>query len=409
VVGSRAVEAKQQKTVLGVVLLLLFGGLACCGLTVAFGAYSAYTEAKTGDELRKIDLALQFLDAGAQLDEPPSESPADDADSAPEPTAELPPLVDLPDDWASVEGKLAVSVRPRIVVEVANIRGQTPVHHPLTDDLVEVLVYTGVEPAAVVTDDDLDAWGQSADALFQASRQQLAAASQKPFTTLAPGLYESNFGDGNDVARVLVPEVLKKLKVKGDPIVFLPTAGHVVVAGANDPRALEAAGERVDEHLRGEHPFTGRGWRLKGATFEPWEPPADSLLATLHLEATAQDANDQKKALDAKFAADGTDLFVGTTLFTDDDAGGKHTYAVWTKDADTLMPRAEYIVFVDLDQPEADRVVAAGLWSDIAPKVAAKMKPDSNYWPLRYRLTSFPDKKVIKAIGLHPFFARNKE
>ncbi len=408
-VGSRAVEAKQQKTVLGVVLLLLFGGLACCGLTIAFGAYSAYTEAKNGG-----GLAALLLDAGVALDDsqPPALPLQDDAEpdaDADAPPADLPPLADLPDDWASVEGKLAVSVRPRIVVEVANIRGQTPVHHPLTDDLVEVLVYTGVEPAAVVTDDDLDAWGQSADALFQASRQQLAAASQKPFTTLAPGLYESNFGDGNDVARVLVPEVLKKLKVKGDPIVFLPTAGHVVVAGANDPRALEAAGERVDEHLRGEHPFSGRGWRLKGATFEPWEPPADSLLATLHLEATAQDANDQKKALDAKFAADGTDLFVGTTLFTDDDAGGKHTYAVWTKDADTLMPRAEYIVFVDLDQPEADRVVAAGLWSDIAPKVAAKMKPDSNYWPLRYRLTSFPDKKVIKAIGLHPFFARNKE
>ena len=100
---------------------------------------------------------------------------------------------------------------------------------------------------------------------------------------------------------------------------------------------------------------------------------------------------------------------MGTTLFTDDDDGKQRTYCVWTKGAVTLMPKAEFVVFVDLDQPEPDRVVAAGLWDDVMKRVATKVNQEEGYWPIRYKVTTFPDKRTIKAIGTHPFFLRNKE
>lgn len=58
---------QQQKTVLGVVLLLLFGGMACCSLTLMLGAYGAYSEAK------KETIADLFFDAGVVDDVPPPE------------------------------------------------------------------------------------------------------------------------------------------------------------------------------------------------------------------------------------------------------------------------------------------------------------------------------------------------
>ncbi len=100
---------------------------------------------------------------------------------------------------------------------------------------------------------------------------------------------------------------------------------------------------------------------------------------------------------------------MGTTLFTDDDDGRQRTYCVWTKGAVSLMPRAEYVVFVDLDQPEADRVVAAGPWDDVMRRVSKQVTPDDSYWPRRYKVSQFPDAKSIRAIGVHPFFKRNKE
>ena len=100
---------------------------------------------------------------------------------------------------------------------------------------------------------------------------------------------------------------------------------------------------------------------------------------------------------------------MGTTLFVEDDEGLKHTYAVWTKGAVTLMPRAEFVAFVDVDMPEADRVVAAAPWEDVEKRVGGKMKREAELWPVRYRISSFPDKKTLGAIGTHPFFLRNKQ
>jgi len=415
VVGSGQVEAKQQKTVLGVVLLLLFGGLACCGVTVAIGAFSAYQDAQKAGGLSAF-----LKDAGvasttppddvdpALGDEPAQDDPpaADDADAAPSKALPPLPVADLPADWDEAKGHVTVSVRDRVEVELSTLRGREPVSRPLADDLVEVIIYEGSDPVPLLTQDDLDGWEKTADEVFAHGRARLTSASKKAFTSPSPGVYESAFADGNDVARVVLFDAIRKLKVKGDPVIFIPEAGHLVVVGSKDTAGLEAAADIVDEHLRLPNPNTGRGWKLSKTGLEPWLPPSDSMFSLLRLEGVAKDNNDQKKVLDAKFEADGTDIFVGTTLFTDDDEGNKRTYAVWTKGADTLMPKAEMIVFVDLDQPEADRVVAAGMWNDIAPRLSSKMIVDSQYWPVRYRLKGFPDKKSLKAFGLHPLFQR---
>jgi hypothetical protein len=56
------------------------------------------------------------------------------------------------------------------------------------------------------------------------------------------------------------------------------------------------------------------------------ESVVDAEAYIARLEGVAEDNNDQKKVLDAKFEADGTDIFVGTTLFTDDEEAPRSIY-----------------------------------------------------------------------------------
>ncbi|MFO0599175.1 MAG: hypothetical protein U0228_27960 [Myxococcaceae bacterium] len=317
---------------------------------------------------------------------------------------------EVPAGWSEAKSQVLTTVRERIFVELIGIQtGKTDqlVFKPLADDLVQVAVFDGANNMQFVTKKNLEDWGIDPDELFLEGKKNLVARSQKAFANPSPGVWESQWADNHDIARALLFDTIRKLKVKGDPVVFLPQRDHLVITGSDDDAGLDAVADLLDTYLALPRANGGRGWRLTKSGLEPFVPEPDTHLAELRQKAVAQDANDQKKALDAKFEKDGTDIFVGTTLFTEDDDGKPLTYAVWTKGADTLMPKADFVVFVDIDRPENQRVIAAGKWDDVFKLVGQKMKPDTSYWPLRYRLKTFPDAKAIKAIGLHPYFARN--
>jgi hypothetical protein len=418
-------DSKQQKTFIGIILIIVLGAAACCGLTVAVGAFVGYSEAQ---KLAKLGPP----DAGTR---PPSDPNADpntdpnaDPNADPDETADVPEEPEeeqqaareesttgagVPGSWNVAAPNVIATVRDRVFVENLAIRSDKPLtllKRPLTDDLVELVVYDGADSMQFLSEDNLEDWGKNADEVFLQGRKELAARSKDAFTEVSEGVYESPWADNHDIGRALLFEKLRKLKVKGEPVIFLPQRDHLIVTGANDPDGLELAADLVSDRLSLPKPNTGRGWKVTKTGLVPYLPGKnEEVLNVLRGEALAKDANDQKAALDDKFEREGTDIFVGTTLFTDDDDGVQRTYCVWTKGAVSLMPKAEFVVFVDLDMPEPDRVVAAGLWDDVMKRVGKQVTPDDSYWPRRYKVTSFPDGKTIKAIGLHPFFRRNKE
>ena len=461
-------DAKQQKTFVGIVLIVVLGAAACCGLTVAIGAFIGYQDA--------LQAATGALDAGTRratgpqptTTPPDDEAPGDDAlkqrfvdevlagladagrpdyayqaetfdlvtdagaqisldnlyaEYAEKDEDQRPDFVDrtvrgffpaeVPTTWEAARKDIVVTVRDRMFIELLAINADKPLNvlrRPLSDDLVELVVYDGPDSMQYLNEDHLADWGKNADEVFLEGRKHLVARSREAFQSPSPGVYESPWADNHDIGRALLFETLRRLKVKGDPVLFLPQRDHLLVTGSDDEEGLMAVADLVTERLALPRANTGRGWRLTRKGLEPFIPPASAeVLTVLRLEAAAKDANEQKKALDERFARDGTDLFVGTTLFTDDDDGKQRTYCVWTKDADSLMPRAEFIVFVDLDMPEADRVVAAAPWDEVIKRLGNKVKPDDSYWPRRYRVQTFPDARTLKALGTHPFFRRNKE
>ena len=462
-------DAKQQKTFVGIILIVLLGAAACCGLTVAIGGFVGYQDAQKRASTGPVD-------AGTRATAPKPATPSGDDDDAPDQDAlrqqfadeilagladagradyvyqpasfdlvtdagamisldnlyaeysdkdqdERPQFVErtvrgffpaaVPTSWDQAAPDVVATVRDRIFVELLALRSDKPLsvlQRPLSDDLVELVVYDGADSMQYLNEDHLADWGKNADEVFLQGRQQLAARSKDPFTKVSAGVFESPWADNHDIGRALLFETIRKLKVKGDPVLFLPQRDHLLVTGANDEEGLLVVADLVSERLDLPRANTGRGWRLTQQGLVPYVPKADNeVLSVLRVEAATKDANEQKKALDEKFAKDGTDVFVGTTMLTDDDDGKQRTYCVWTKGADSLMPKAEFVVFVDLDMPESDRVVAAGLWDDVMKRVGKQVKPDDAFWPRRYKVSTFPDARALRAIGTHPFFRRNKE
>jgi hypothetical protein len=146
---------------------------------------------------------------------------------------------------------------------------------------------------------------------------------------------------------------------------------------------------------------------------EPFEPAGDAphALALRRLARTSalRDANEQKDALDEKHQAEGLDVFVGTALLHEDDAGQQVSYCVWTKGVDTLLPRTEYVVFVDVEGEGAGRIVAAAPWDDVQRQAKVRLVRDDSTWPPRYRVREFPSPAALKALGLDPRFTSREE
>lgn len=455
-------DSKSQKTVVAVVLVLIFASMMCCGGTLMFGAWAGYDEAKKAegttktsdvgnadtfpdeplptadDDDEKREFAEAVLDqleasgtSGYQYDPERFElradggsqlnlanlyaeyeaAPDDDRAAIIERTARAMNPPPLPESWDEAAPQLKTAVRDRIYVELIQLRasGSKLVARPLAEDLVEAVVFDGADTMLYVNDEHLEKWGKSAEEVLSRARTNLGAATTGGrFTAVSPGVWESAWADNFDTSRAALFDVVRKLKVKGEPVLFLPHRDHLIVTGSNDARGLDAAIDLVDERLDLPRPNTGRGWKLTARGLEPWIPEAGSRAAFLRADGVRADYNEQKTALEAKFDADGTDVFVGTVLEVEDDDSGVHHYCVWTKGAQTLMPRAEYVVFVDLEKPEGNRVVAAAKWEDVMSRMAGSVTETDEYWPKRYRVNGFPDTKTLRALGTIPWFVRNQ-
>jgi hypothetical protein len=453
-----------QKTTVAVLGIGALTVMGCCGLTLALGAFAAIDEqrAAAGSTTLGGPVALvRALDGGAPPgdDEAASRAtfahallaelvdagqggfewnPGDDSLerdggvlalgnlhaewAALDPEAQpdfvrraargaFPP--ELPATWEAARPHVLVTVRDRLFVELLRLRGADGVlHRPLGDGLVEVLVYDTPDSMQYLQPEQAQRWGVDAERLFKAGRSELLARSRGDgFEAIAPGLYASPWKDNHDIGRAALPALLRGLKLTGEPVVFLPHRDHLLVAGSEDPAALAAAAARVEALLDGPRSLSGRAWRLGKAGLEPFEPAGDAphALALQRLRRTSalRDANEQKDALDAKHQAEGIDVFVGTALLLEDEAGEEVSYCVWTKGVDTLLPRAEYVVFVDVDvEGEGEgRIVAAARWEDVERQVKGALARDDSTWPPRYRARDFPAPGVIAALGLDPRFA----
>ena len=180
---------------------------------------------------------------------------------------------------------LMPKVRPRFQFEARSLRrpGSCPVDRPLTESFALSLVVDCPEAERDVGARELEAWGTEFDLLLQRARSNLLRrGGEERFCPVRPGLYRSTWEDSLDGSRILLPGVLRRLALQGEPVVVLANPDTLLVAGSEDGPALEwllrAALEFAAEDPRA---MNGCPLRLRDFRWEPWAAPPGQGLGEL--------------------------------------------------------------------------------------------------------------------------------
>lgn len=69
--------------------------------------------------------------------------------------------------------------------------------------------------------------------------------------------------------------------------------------------------------------------------------------------------------------------------------------ADWNNDVVTLLPKTDIILFLDPDQPEQERLIAALSFEDVQ-RVCGDLMLDAEMFPPRHYVSKFPSKEQLR-------------
>jgi hypothetical protein len=285
------------------------------------------------------------------------------------------------------------------------VQGQQVPDRPfevIADHLAVGLVYDLPEAMKHLTQDGLDDWGVTFYEALEAARENLV---QLPSSFLGPsegeGLWCSVTKDSYDAARLLLVDTLRGLRVRGDLVAMVPNRETLLVAGTDDPAALEGMLTLAEEALQQPRRISGIAFQLDGDQWTPWLPdmkhPLYHKFRKLHVQSIGQDYAEQKSLMEKRYEQTGENIFVAS--FSGMSRPGTEemtTYCVWSKGVLSLLPRTDLVAFVQQGQQPLlapwDRVV----------DVAGDLMEATRLYPERFRVAEFPTASQLAAMGARP-------
>ena len=168
-------------------------------------------------------------------------------------------------------------VRPIFTYQAhARHTGKTTAFRPLAGNFAVSLVVDLPNQDLDLGPEHLQAWGVDFDRLLQRARTNLLArGGEGRFLALRDGCYRSAWRDNLDGSRMLLPGMLQRLRLQGDPVVLLPNRDTLLVVGAEDPEGLTCAMTYARQHLDDTAwPGQAGAMRLRNYLWEPWDRPA---------------------------------------------------------------------------------------------------------------------------------------
>jgi len=216
----------------------------------------------------------------------------------------------------------------------------------------------------IVTPDHLSAWERSFAEVLDVAMTNLRQREPLAFERDEGGFFVSAGDDYNDVSRLLVPEALEALNLKGSPVAIAVTRDLLLVSGSEEPEGLSAMAVYARMVFERHGPpvsltpliFADGVWQAYEAT-----DPAFRTLAALQ----AASLYEQEHAwLAGRLQRDGRSAAIaGLTLLPEDDELA--SVALWTE-PESLIPRADYVVV----RSGASETLARA-WSDVEAAVGA--------------------------------------
>jgi uncharacterized protein YtpQ (UPF0354 family) len=312
---------------------------------------------------------------------------------------------EIPKDFADAKHDILPAIRSRAIFGLLwlnqKVQGE-PVgpelpSFPVGDHLVALAVYDLPEATQTITEDQMDDWGVSFYEVMEVAKQNLANLE---FTVGQAGdhLYAVMTGDSYDSSRLLQLDLVRQLKVKGEPIAMVPHRDVALITGSEDEEGLAMMAALAEQEF--EHPryLSCTTLRLEGDEWVSWSLPPDHphiakfrLLETKSLYAMYEQ---QKEMLDALHEKDGTDLYVAKYNAVEDKSGGIFSYSLWSDGVEALLPKSHRVLFFR----DGQNIVASGEWDHVF-QIVGHLMEETDLYPIRYRVREFPTDDELAAIG----------
>lgn len=322
-------------------------------------------------------------------------------------------LKEVPDDFEDAKHDLLPVVRSCAYYGITNLQmrlqGMNEIEwkfRPLTEHLGVNLVYDLPESTMQISADQFAKWNVGFDDAYEIACRNLETMSQEEFVGVAPGVWASPWNDSYGAARLVLPELLRRLDVEGDPVLAVPNRDVVLVTGSEDDAGLEAMMAIAEKALEHPRSISGIPVRLTDDGLLPFLPPVDHpchrRIKLVWLKTLASEYGEQKHLLDAMHEKTGEDIFVASfSVAQKDGTGAFVNYCVWVEGvSDGLLPKTEKICFSRADEGQGVRVVP---WDDACRVVANLMTPMGMH-PERYRVQEFPSDGQLDSMGEHEMF-----
>jgi hypothetical protein len=286
---------------------------------------------------------------------------------------------------------LVPKVQPRFEHEALALRTGRPgpEFRPLAGSFAVSLVVDLPDEELDVGAADLLRWNSDFDQLMRSARSNLLArGGEEGFRRMGPGRYRSSWQDSLDGSRMLLPGLLQRLRLEGDPVVLLPNRDTLLVVGSEDAAglgwALEGAMEFLDEDPRA---LNGCPLRLRNYQWEPFAPrtghPVHPLLARIQRRRLKDEYNHQKLLLDRRHGRMGKAITVAPFHLERTEGGQTASFTVWSEAmGEAWLPEADR---VRLDGPGAPAWLP---WAALQ-RLSHLLEP-VGLFPERYRFKQAP-------------------
>jgi len=306
----------------------------------------------------------------------------------------------------SLQGALpwvAPKVRPRFMYEALSLRpgNPGPVFQPLAGIFAVSLVLDLPEGELDVGGADLARWNVDFDRLMQKARSNLLArGGEEGFQRMGPGRYRSKWEDNLDGSRLLLPGILRRLALEGDPVVLLPNRDTLLVAGSEDPASLQWALEGALEFLN-EDPSSLNACPLRLRNYQ-WEPfrareehPVCPLLIRVERRRLMEEYARQKTLLDRRHGEAGKAITVAPLHLEQIPGGAAASFTAWSPGmGEAWLPVADRLRLAwDLG---GERGRAWVPWEKVQDGLSHLLEP-VGLFPERYRFKAHPSAELLES------------
>ncbi|MEO1173891.1 MAG: hypothetical protein AAFX94_17860, partial [Myxococcota bacterium] len=227
------------------------------------------------------------------------------------------------------------------------------VQRTLADGLNLELALDTPHATASVSPETLENWGISDQVALEQAVANMTDLAPVQTSSTESGFLVAHAADGHESARMATPEFFHGLGLSGDPVVIPAVRGAMLIAGLDDPAALQGMAEAAQDLLEQERwigftPYVHDGRRWKRLEL-PDEHPAAQSMRKLELMELREDYEAQRVPLGKLHAK----AFI-SKLIVRDENNDVRSFAAWGEGLKVLLPRADSYVFslLNPDDPE---------------------------------------------------------